>query len=293
MPRSVAELVEILHLEQLAEDRFRARPTRTILQRVFGGQVLAHALRAVQSGVAPERSSHSLHAYFLRPGAIDTPIDYVVDTLRAGRSFTTARVTAEQNDVPIFMMTASFHVPEPGFDHSDAQPVEVAAPEDCVPLADELARRTGSTADRWNAEWGALDVRFVGDSGQDGTVKSHGHASHLRAWVRTPEPLPADPAVHRQVLAYASDLTLLGASVINHPVKYLSDRVQAASIDHAMWFHRGMRADQWWLYDQISPSASAGLGIAQGRIFQDGRLVASCAQEGLIRVLDPALLNGR
>ncbi len=293
MPRSVADLVELLQLRQLTDSRFRAQPAQTNLQRVFGGQVLAHALGAMDMFVDAERTTHSLHAYFLRPGAVDTPIDYEVEMMRAGKSFTTARVTAEQREVPIFSMIASFHRTEQGLDHFDPQPEDVTPPDECPPLAEVLSQATGSASERWNDEWGALDVRFVGDSGRDGTVRSLGHASHLRAWVRTAERLPPDPRLHRRVLAYASDLTLLGASVINHPVRFPSDRVQAASIDHAMWFHREIKADEWWLYDQVSPSASAGLGMAQGRIFQAGRLAASCAQEGLIRVIDPALLTGR
>ncbi|WP_028708342.1 acyl-CoA thioesterase [Propionicicella superfundia] len=290
MPASVDELLAELELERLSHWRFRARPHRTTLQRVFGGQVLAQCLGALHQTVPEDRWNHSFHGYFLRPGAVDQPIDYDVEALRDGRSFTTRRVTAWQGGKDIFTMITSSHVTEPGLDHFDTVPAGIPAPEECPPLAEVLGRQTTGGPERWLAEWGALDVRFIGASGPDGTIPAHSHASHLRVWVRASAALPADPVVHQQLVAYASDVTLLSSSVVNHRATFVSDRLQVASLDHAMWFPRPIRADDWWLYDQISPSAHHALGIGQGRIFQDDRLSALCVQEGLIRPLDPTLL---
>lgn len=290
MPASVDELLADLELERLSQWRFRARPHPTTLQRVFGGRVLAQCLGALSQTVPLDRWNHSFHGYFLRPGAIDLPIHYDVEALRDGRAFTTRRVTAWQGGKDIFTMIASSHVAEPGLDHFDAEPEGVPGPDECPPLADILGRGTEAGPERWLAEWGVLDVRYVGASGQGGTMPTGGHASHLRVWVRASSPLPDNPVVHQQLVAYASDVTLLSSSVVNHRVNYVSNRLQIASLDHAMWFPRPIRADDWWLYDQISPSAHHALGIGQGRIFQDGVVRALCVQEGLIRPLDPTLL---
>jgi acyl-CoA thioesterase-2 len=292
MPRSVAELLDVLRLERVSEWRFKTAPAATTLQRVFGGQVLAQCLSAVAQTVPETRYCHSLHGYFLRPGAVDVPIDYVVEALRDGKSFTTRRVVAQQAGKDIFTMIASYHRHEPGLDHSDIVPPGVPDPEDCPSLAEVMGRPTAGGPERFLAEWGAMDVRFAGSSGPQGGLASGAHSSHLRVWVRSGVPLPpgSPPALHQQVVAYASDLTLLSSSVVNHRVTYVSDRLQVASLDHAMWFHRPLRADDWWLYDQISPSASSALGIGQGRIFQDGVLSALCVQEGLIRPVDPTLI---
>lgn len=286
MPASVEELLADLDLERLSSLRFRARPHRTELQRVFGGQVLAQCLSAYRQTVPDDRWPHSFHGYFLRPGAVGVPIDYDVDILRDGRSFSTRRVTARQGDSDIFAMVVSSHVPEPGFDHSDPAPQNIPAPEECPPLADILGGSSGRSSRRWFAEWGALDVRLAHTSGLRG-VEPGAHASHLQVWVRSSSPLPDDPAIHQQLVAYGSDVTLLSATVVNHRADDPERAVQLASLDHAMWFPRPIRADDWWLHDQISPSAHHALGIGQGRIFQDGRLAALCVQEGLIRPLAP------
>ena len=245
MPASVDELLDDLRLEQVSPLQFRARPHRTALQRVFGGQVLAQCLAAYRQTVPTDRWTHSFHGYFLRPGEVGVPIDYDVEILRDGRSFSTRRVRARQGDHDIFAMVASSHVTEPGFDHADPPPRDVPDPEDCLPLADVLGRQTAEGPNRWLAEWGALEVRFVGSSGLDEAIPARAHASHLRVWVRASSRLPDDPMVHQQFVAYGSDVTLLSSTVVNHRAHYPSERLQLASLDHAMWFARPIRADEW------------------------------------------------
>lgn len=282
MPRSAAELLESLDLEQIDTDLFRGTQPATVLQRSFGGQVLAQALGAAYRTVDPERSAHSLHAYFLRPGSPASPILYLVEPTRDGRTFSQRRVVGRQDGRPIFSMVCSFHVPEGGLDHADAFPVDVPAPQDCRPAAEVLGERSARRAAFWEAEWGALDVRYATEP----SAELPGPA-RLQLWIRAESRLPDDPRLHQMVLAYLSDISLLSVSTLTHPVEFMSSRMQAASIDHAMWFHRSARADEWLLYDQASPSASGGLGFSQGRLFTaDGTLAASCAQQGLIRVLD-------
>ena len=283
VPSSLADLVDLLDLEPLDVTLFRGRRSETMLQRVFGGQVAGQALAAASATVEPDRSVHSLHAYFLLPGDPTHPILYDVELLRDGRSFTTRRVIARQHGKGIFAMTASFQVPEDGLDHQDAMP-DVPAPEALPTLGEALERISGKGAERWAREFAALDVRVAGDSGLDGTISDAGHPAISRVWLRADGVLPDDPRVHASVLTYASDLTLLGSSLVPHGVVIGDPRLQTASLDHAMWFHRDFRADDWLLYDQVSPSASGGRGLGTGRLFaRDGRLVASVVQEGLIR----------
>ena len=282
MPRSAAELLESLDLEQIDTDLFRGTQPATVLQRSFGGQVLAQALGAAYRTVDPERSAHSLHAYFLRPGSPASPILYLVEPTRDGRTFSQRRVVGRQDGRPIFSMVCSFHVPEGGLDHADSFPADVPAPQDCRPAAEVLGERSARRAAFWEAEWGALDVRYATEP----SAELPGPA-RLQLWIRAESRLPDDPRLHQMVLAYLSDISLLSVSTLTHPVEFMSSRMQAASIDHAMWFHRSARADEWLLYDQASPSAFGGLGFSQGRLFTaDGTLAASCAQQGLIRVLD-------
>jgi acyl-CoA thioesterase-2 len=227
---------------------------------------------------------HSLHAYFLRPGNTDVPILYDVERTRDGRSFSLRRVVARQHGRPIFYLSASFQVPEEGLEHQDPMPA-VAPPTECPELGDLLATLTGRPRDEWDREWAALDVRYAGDSRAGGVLEDPAHPAVARVWLRTSGTLPDDPPLHAAVLAYASDLTLLSASVVPHGVYIGDPKLQPASLDHAMWFHRPFRADEWLLYDQVSPSASGGRGFATGRLFSsDGRLVASVVQEGLVRL---------
>jgi acyl-CoA thioesterase-2 len=271
MPESLEDLVELLDLEKIDADLYRGRQPQTSAQRVFGGQVLGQALVAASDTIEPERIVHSLHGYFLRPGDTAVPIEYHVERIRDGKSFSSRRIVASQRGKTIFYMSTSYQRPEPGLDHSDPMPTDLVPPEEAPTLASVFEQASGRKAEDWNKEWAALDVRLAGLSGR-------------QFWIRAAGKLPDDSALHACVLAYASDLTLLGASLLPHGIIIGDRRIQPASLDHALWFHRPFRADEWLLYDQASPSASGARGFATGRLFsQDGRLVASVAQEGLIR----------
>ncbi|WP_433169125.1 acyl-CoA thioesterase [Kribbella sp. CA-247076] len=271
MPESLDDLVGLLDLEKIDVDLFRGRQPQTAMQRVFGGQVLGQALAAASRTVEPERIVHSLHGYFLRGGDTSVPIIYRPEPTRDGGSFSSRRVVASQNGKPIFYMSASFQRPEQGLDHQDPMPDDLVAPDEAPTLAAVLEARSGRKAADWDKEWAALDVRLAGVTGR-------------QFWIKAAGKLPDDPALHACVLAYASDLTLLGASLLPHGIVIGDRRIQPASLDHALWFHRPFRADEWLLYDQASPSASGARGFATGRLFTEhGHLVASVAQEGLIR----------
>ena len=282
MPSS-AELVELLDLETIDLNLFRGRQPDTMLQRVFGGQVAAQALVAGARTVEPPLGVHSLHSYFLRPGDTAVPIVYDVERIRDGRSFSTRRIMARQHGRPIYLMTASFQKPEDGFDHQDVMP-EVPAPADAMDMREVVQRRAPDGADDWMREWAALEMRPVGDSRPGGRLPNDEHPAQARLWIRINGTLDDGELAHRAAFTYLSDLTLLGSSLVPHGVPIGSPDVQAASLDHSIWFHRPFRADEWMLYDQVSPSASGARGLAFGRVFtEDGRLVASVAQEGLIR----------
>lgn len=284
MPQSVDQLVALLDLETLEDGLYRGQQPDTSLQRVFGGQVAGQALVAAIRTVQNDRVVHSLHAYFLVPGDTSVPILYDVERTRDGRSYCTRRVVARQHGRTIFYMSASFAPPEEGLDHQDPMP-QVAAPEDCPELGDLMASLTGRPRESWDREWASLDVRYAGDSREGGALRAAAHPALSRVWLRAAGALGDDPALHAAVLAYASDLTLLGVSLVPHDVFIGDPKLSPASLDHAMWFHRPFRADDWLLYDQVSPSASGGRGFANGRLFTtDGRLVASVVQEGLIRL---------
>lgn len=283
VPASLDELIDLLDLEVIEDNLFRGRQPKTHMQRVFGGQVAGQALVAAYRTMEAGRSVHSLHAYFLRPGDTGVPIVYDVERTRDGRSFSTRRVVARQHGRTIFYMSASFHQPEEGFEHQDVAP-KAPAPEDCPTLGQVMERASGRASEAWAEEWAALDVRYVGDSRRGGVPQDPEHPARARVWFRAAGELPDDPVLHTCVLAYASDLTLLGASLVPHDVYIGTPGLQTASLDHAIWFHRPFRSDEWLLYDQISPSASYSRGFTTGRLFTtDGRLVASVVQEGLIR----------
>jgi acyl-CoA thioesterase II len=283
VPSSAQELRELLDLETIDLNLFRGTQPDTVLQRVFGGQVAAQALVAGARTVEREREVHSLHSYFLRPGDTTVPIVYDVERIRDGGSFSTRRIVARQHGRAIYFMTASFQVPEDGFDHQDVMP-EVPRPDECVELAQLFRRRDPDNADHWEREWAALGLRFVGDSGQSRILPADEHPSQARLWIRINGALGEDPLLHRAAFTYASDMTLLNSTLVPHGVDVGHPKMQSASLDHTIWFHRPFRADEWLLYDQVSPSASGARGLGIGRLFsEDGRLVASVAQEGLIR----------
>jgi acyl-CoA thioesterase II len=286
MAHAVDELIATLDLEPLEHNLFRGRSPQVGRKRVFGGQVVGQALAAMGRTVEADRPPHSLHAYFLLGGDPAAPILYEVERIRDGRSFTTRRVVAIQHGEAIFAMSASFHGDEPGFAHQVPMP-DVPPPE---ALPDWTRPGEGGGAARETLP-GPVRAYFARERPIELRPVEHGrYASRepgpprFHVWFRTAGPLPDDPALHRCVLAYASDLTLLDASLHPHGRTVFEPDVVPASLDHALWFHRPFRADDWLLYAQDGPSASGGRGLARGLIFtRDGTLVASSAQEGLIR----------
>ncbi|HUS20492.1 MAG TPA: acyl-CoA thioesterase II [Aeromicrobium sp.] len=274
MPATVPELVDLLTLEPLDERVFRGRqPENSLMPRVFGGQVAAQALVAAQNTVPEERRVHSLHSYFILGGDPSIPILYDVEDVRDGGSFTTRRVAARQHGAIIFYMTASFQKLEEGYDHQDAMP-EVVSPDECPTIADLLRDHSPEAAEFWDQEWAAADVRRTPTS--DPTTQ--------RMWFRLNGEIDDVRTLRTALLTYYSDLTLLGPTLRPHGLNVSSPHVQVASLDHTIWFHRSADANQWFLYDQHSPSASHGRGLSIARVFtESGELVASIAQEGLIR----------
>ena len=275
MPATLTELIDLLDLEKLDDGLFRGRQLEnTGFVRVFGGQVAAQALVAAQLTVPDERHVHSLHSYFLLGGDLSIPIIYDVENVRDGGSFTTRRVAARQHGAIIYYLTASFQRVEDGFDHQDEIP-DVPSPDESTPLTDVIRAVNPEAADWWVKEWSAIDARLV-TGGDDSATQ--------RLWFRFAGTLPDDRRLRNAVLTYFSDLTLLGPTLLPHGRVVSSPDMQVASLDHTIWFHRPAEANQWFLYDQHSPSASRARGLAIGRVFgENGDLVATIAQEGLIR----------
>ena len=283
----LAELVRTLDLA----DAGGARTTEDIFigpsqwmphGRVFGGQVLAQSLVAATRTIGDDHTPHSLHGYFLRPGDINEPITFSVDRLRDGRSFSTRRVQAFQKAEPIFSMIASFQVRDPGLEHQDEFPEGIPAPETLPSAAEMMGDNPHPVAQYW-AKARPFDMRHV-DSPIYFNVEG-AKVAHQAVWIRALGTLDEDPALHRAALAYASDYTILESIYRRHGIAWTHPGLKSASLDHAMWFHRDARVDQWLLYVQESPSAQGGRGLAIGRIFTaDGRLVATVAQEGMVRV---------
>jgi acyl-CoA thioesterase-2 len=287
MSSALEELLGTLDLETLELNLFRGKQPHEQRQRVFGGQVAAQALIAAGRTVE-DRNLHSLHAYFLRPGDPMIPIIYQVERTRDGRSFSTRRVTAIQHGRPIFTLSASFHVDEQSYEHQKSMP-EVPPPEALEDWQSSMRRIVAERPDRsahanleaWVERPRAIESRHVEPMDYFGAAQSPIHDIWLRAAGR----LPDDPLLHQCIVAYASDMTLIDTAARPHPIELLGDRIESASLDHAMWFHRPLRADEWLLYAQESPSMSGARGLTTGHFFRrDGVLVASVVQEGLFRI---------
>lgn len=284
MSTAVQDLLAILDLEELDLNLFRGSSPQSGWQRVFGGQVIGQALVAAVRTVEVSRPPHSMHAYFLLPGDPKVPIIYDVDRMRDGGSFTTRRVTARQHGHPIFSMLASFHADEEGLDHQakmpdvpgpDSLPSEAEVREKVLPTMPDPVRKyyeRERPVELRPVEFG----RYLGKKIPDG--KFH-------VWMKTTGKLPDDPAIHRAVLAYTSDMGLLDTALVPHGRTLFEKDFMAASLDHALWLHRPFRADEWLLYAQDSPNLHGSRGFARGLVFkQDGTLVASVTQEGLVRL---------
>lgn len=276
---AVDELLELLDLEPIEVSIFRGRSPEVSLQRVFGGQVAGQALVAAGRTVESGRYVHSLHGYFIRPGDPDVPIVYTVDPVRDGRSFSVRRVVAVQHGQPIFFMSASFQLPEEGLDHQQRMPDDVPPPEELTNLADQLEAVAPLAALSEISR--PIDVRYVGPPGWLGERPPQ---DRQPVWMRIDGAMPEDPLLHICALVYASDITLLDAVLAHHGAGWGPGGFAGASLDHAIWFHRPFRADEWLLYDCESPSASGARGLATGRFFaRDGRHIATAVQEGLLR----------
>jgi len=283
MSQAVADLLALLDLEPLEVNLFRGRSPETGWQRVFGGQVIGQALVAAVRTVE-NRVPHSMHAYFLLPGDPKVPIIYEVERIREGKSFTTRRVLAIQHGHPIFSMSVSFHNDEEGLSHQAKMP-DVPAPDALTneaEMRERFAEIMPEPVKRYYERERPIELRpveygrYVGKKLEDGK---------FNVWIRATGRLPDDPAIHQCVLAYASDLTLLDTALVPHGRTLFEKEFMAASLDHALWIHRPFRADDWLLYAQDTPNLSGSRGFSRGLIFtRDGTLVASVAQEGLVRL---------
>jgi len=282
MPTPLERLIRLLDLEELEVNIFRGVSPDEDRQRVFGGQVAGQALVAAGRTVAQGRV-HSLHCYFLRAGDPRRPILYEVDRIRDGRSFTTRRVVAIHHGRAIFNLDASFHLDESGLDYHAEMPA--APPPEELPTFNERLKPFLQQLGAWATRERPIDFRLCD---QPGTDPRTWRSPHAQAWFRTNGTLPDDPLLHACILTYASDMTLLDTTVRPHGMVWTPDRkLMMASLDHCIWFHRAFRADDWLLYTQFTPSSAGARGLATGSIFtRDGVLVASVAQEGLIRSLD-------
>ncbi len=283
MSSAIENLIRLLDLETLEQNLFRGLSPAEGWQRVYGGQVVGQSLVAATRTVEAPFQAHSLHGYFMRPGMPKKPIIYEVERIRDGRSFATRRVVAIQNGAAIFSMSASFHKPEDGLDHQFPMP-DVPEPED-LPSESELKAKffdhlPENIQNYWKRER-PIEMRPV-QFRNFLVPKKEKPAQNI--WIRATGALPDDAGLHKCVLGYASDMTLLDTSLLPHGTSMLDPQMMLASLDHAMWFHRPFKADEWLLYAHDSPSASSALGFTRGCIYRrDGALVASVSQEGLIR----------
>lgn len=278
----VADLLRILNLEQLSDTEFLGQTQWMPHGRVFGGQVLAQALNAAQRTTADSRPVHSLHSYFLRPGDIEQPIRFSVEILRDGKSFSARRVHAIQNEVPIFSMIASFQEPAKGLEHTSEFPQGVPSPEELPSAAELLGEIAHPAAEYWSKAR-AFDLRHVTEPLYLKPPREK--VAHQMVWFRALSEMPANAAVNSAALAYASDYSILESVLKRHGITWAHPGLNSASLDHAMWFHKPTRVDQWHLYVQESPAAQGGRGLSIGKIYsQSGDLVATCAQEGMVRI---------
>ena len=289
MTEPLASLLTALDLTdtgaRTSEDIFTGPSQWMPLGRVFGGQVLAQSIVAATRTVPDERHIHSMHGYFLRPGDVNLPITFSVDRIHDGRSFSTRRTQAYQSGLPILSMIASFQDEGDGFDHQVGMPADLPEPESLPNSASTLEEVEHPVAQYWASER-PFDMRHI-PSPIYLTVEGD-HVAHQAVWFRAIDRLPDDADLHRAALAYASDYTIMESVMRRHGVAWATPGLKAASLDHAMWWHRPARVDEWLLYAQESPSASGGRGLALGRIYsRDGLLVASVAQEAMIRVAAP------
>ncbi|MCP9954016.1 MULTISPECIES: acyl-CoA thioesterase II [Actinomadura] len=286
MKQSLKELLDLLDLEQIENDIFRGRSPEERRQRVFGGQVAGQALVAAGRTVPANRPVHSLHAYFIRPGDPLVPLVYTVDRVRDGRSFTTRRVTAVQHGKAIFTLSASFQITEDGPSHQAPMP---DAPEPGT-LPDGLTRLTplfGEVGAREFVNRRPFDIRHATPLTWEAAKDPSLATPESKVWLKVDGELPDDPLLHVCLMTYASDMTLLDTVLLNHGLAWGDQRTMGASLDHAMWFHRPFRADDWLLYYQDTPFAGGARGLARGQVFtHSGELVVSVMQEGLIRVSD-------
>ena len=284
MEKSLEDLIDLLDLEEIENNHFRGMSPKEGWQRVYGGQVLGQALVAASRTVEPDRHPHSLHGYFLRAGDTTIPILYTVDRIRDGKSFTTRRVVAVQRGKAIFSMSISFQGDEAGFSHQAEMP-DVPPPDALRTEAELLEAYIDQIPEEYRdsfARTRPIEMRPVEQS--HNPFKPQKRPPRQLCWMKSWEALPDDRRLHQCVLAYLSDWTLLDTATQPHAVSFAQDNIQVASLDHAMWFHREFRADEWLLYVQDSPSASGARGFNRGLIFnQAGDLVASTAQEGLVR----------
>jgi acyl-CoA thioesterase-2 len=284
MSRVLEDLLELLKLEPIEENLFRGRSQDLGFRQLFGGQVLGQALSAASRTVEPARRVHSLHGYFLRPGDVSLPVVYTVDRVRDGGSFTTRRVVAIQKGQPIFTMMASFHTEESGYSHQ-AQMPDVKGPEGLPTELELLSQHAQRFPER-------IREKFLSEKPIEMRPVTYvdWFAPEKReplkyVWFRAHGELPDDPQVHRYLLAYASDFNLITTAMQPHGVSVAQRNIQVASLDHALWFHGELRMNEWLLYAMDSPWTGSGRGLSRGHIFtRDGKLVASVAQEGLIRL---------
>ena len=285
MGKALDALLDLLDLEQIEVNIFRGRSPDERRQRVFGGQVAGQALVAAGRTVPQDRPVHSLQAYFIRPGDPAVPLVYLVDRVRDGRAFTTRRVSAVQHGQTIFTLSASFHRAEPGPEYADPMP-DVPPPQAVERRQDRLARLLGEAPVPWRED--PFDLRSVGPLPVEAERDPSLRTTKSMVWLRVDGELPDDPLLHVCLMTYASDLTLLDSMLSGHGLYWGDGRTTGASLDHAMWFHGPFRADRWLLYAQDSPVARGGRGLARGEVFtEQGQLVVSVVQEGLIRTVQP------